>query len=115
MAFDLKLGTNLQTGVTDPNIEGIHAQSSTITRLGEIKEYKDKDGKPLAVYVSDADRQEVSIEALIESSAPDYQKGDPATIAGIDGIIVDYKVIESNEDVKKVQMTVRTYPGLPHV
>jgi len=111
MAMVKALGTNLKTGVTSSGIAGVHEQSATKSQAGELKSYKDRNGNDIAVYVTDR-HVEYSFEAIIEASVADKQIGDRATVAGISGVVTKWDVTESNEDVKKVSIGIRNYPGL---
>lgn len=111
MSMQKKLGTTLQTGVTASGISGVHEQSSTKSSAGELKVYKDKDGNDIAVYVVDK-HKEYSIEAILQSSVSDKEIGDTVTIAGITGVVTKWDVNESNEDVKKVSIGIRTFPDI---
>ena len=111
MSMQKKLGTTLQTGVTASGISGVHEQSSTKSSAGELKVYKDKDGNDISVYVVDK-HKEYSIEAILQSSVSDKEIGDTVTIAGITGVVIKWDVSESNEDVKKVSIGIRTFPDI---
>lgn len=111
MAMVKAIGTELQTGVTATGISGIHEQSATKSSAGELKVYKDKNGKDIAAYVVDKHR-EVSFEALIESSAADHEIGDQVTLGDVSGVVTRWDVVESNEDVKKVSGAIRTFPDI---
>lgn len=111
MAMVKALGTNLQTGVTASGISGIHEQSATKSAAGELKAYKDRNGNDISVYVSDR-HVEYSFEAILEASVTDKQIGDRVTVAGITGVVTKWDVTESNDDVKKVSVGIRNYPGL---
>lgn len=111
MAMEKKLGTALQTGVTASGIGGVHEQSATKSSVGELKVYKDKDGKDLAVYVVDKHKEYI-VEALLQAGAPDKNVGDTLQIGGLSGVVMKWDVIESNEDVKKVSIGIRTFPDL---
>ena len=111
MAMEKKLGTALQTGVTASNLGGVHEQSATKSNVGELKVYKDKDGKDIAVYVTDK-HQEYTVEALLQAGTGDKQVGDTLQIGGLNGVVTKWEVIESNEDVKKVSVGIRTFPDL---
>lgn len=111
MAMQKKLGTTLQTGVTASGISGVHEQSSTKSSAGELKVYKDKDGNDISVYVVDK-HKEYSIEAILQTSVSDKDIGDTVTIAGITGVVTKWDVSESNEDVKKVSIGIRTFPDI---
>ena len=111
MSMQKKLGVTLQTGVTASGISGVHEQSSTKSAAGELKVYKDKDGNDISVYVVDK-HKEYSIEAILQSSVSDKDIGDTVTIAGITGVVTKWDVSESNEDVKKVSIGIRTFPDI---
>lgn len=111
MSMQKKLGATLQTGVTASGISGVHEQSSTKSSAGELKVYKDKDGNDISVYVVDK-HKEYSIEAILQSSVSDKDIGDTVTIAGITGVVTKWDVSESNEDVKKVSIGIRTFPDI---
>lgn len=111
MAMKKALGAELQTGVTASGLDGVHEQSATNSSAGEIKVYKDKDGKDISVYVVDG-HKEYSFEAILESSVEDHEIGDVTTIAGIKGVVTKWDVQESNEDVKKVSVGIRTFPDI---
>jgi len=111
MAMTKVLGTALQTGVTASGISGVHEQSATKSQAGELKTYKDKDGQTISVYAVDR-HLEYSFEALIASSVSDKQIGDRTTVAGITGVVTKWDVTESNEDVKKVSIGIRTFEDL---
>jgi len=112
MAMTKVLGQELLSGVTASGLSGVFEQSANRTKLGEIREFKDKDGKTVSVYkTSDTAREEVSFEAILKSTA-DYKIGDTCTIMGKSGVVTKFDIIENNDDVKKVSMTVRTYPDV---
>ena len=111
MAMGKVLGVDLATGVTATGLSGIHEQSATKSAKGETKVYKDKDGNDIAVYVTDK-HNEYSFEALIESSAPDYEIGDTATIGDVTGVITQWDIVEKNDDVKLVRGGIRTFPDI---
>ena len=111
MAMEKKLGTALQTGVTSSGISGVHEQSARKSSAGELKVYKDRNGKDLAVYAVDK-HKEYTVEALLQSSASDKEVGDVTTIGGVQGVVTSWEVTESNEDVKKVSVGIRTFPDL---
>lgn len=112
MGMEKAKGVDLQFGVTSSGLGGVLEQSSNRSKLGEIKEYKDRDGNTVSAYVTGKGREEVSFEALIQTSAEDFDVGDTATIMGKSGVVTKYEIIESNEDVKKISMTIRTYPDI---
>lgn len=101
-----KAGTALKTGVSQIELAGVHAQSSQATAAGELKFFHKADGTDLSAYVSDP-HKEISFEAVIESSAPEYGIGDLATIGNKTYIITAWNVSETNDDVNKVSGTMR--------
>lgn len=111
MAMKKALGKDLQTGVTASGITGVHEQSATKSAAGELKVYKDKDGNDISVYVTDS-HKEYSFEAILESTVEDKEIGDTTTVAGITGVVTKWDVTESNEDVKKVSVGIRTFPDI---
>jgi len=111
MSMTKVLGAALQTGVTASGINGVHEQSSTKSAAGEIKEYKDKDGKTIAVYAVDR-HLEYSFEAILASSVADKQVGETTTVAGVRGVVTKWDVTETNDDVKKVSIGIRTFEDL---
>lgn len=112
MALTKVIGQDLQFGVTSSGLNNVLEQSATRTKLGELKEFKDKDGNTVSVYkTSDTSREEISFEAILKGDA-DYKIGDSCTIMGKQGVVSKFDIIESNEDAKKVSMTIRTYPDV---
>jgi hypothetical protein len=111
MAMVKAIGADLATGVTATGLGGVHEQSATKSSAGEIKVYKNKDGKDISAYVVDK-HKEMSFEAIIETSAEDHEIGDVVTISGVQGVVTKWEIIESNEDVKKVSGSIRTFPDL---
>lgn len=111
MAMIKALGKALQTGVSSSGITGVHEQGSTKSAAGELKVYKDRTGKDISVYVTDQ-HVEYSFEAILESSVNDKKVGDTTTVAGIRGVVTKWDVTESNEDVKKVSIGIRTFPDI---
>jgi len=111
MAMTKALGATLQTGVTATGISGIHEQSATRSSAGELVEIKDNDGNPLSVYVKDRHKEQ-SFEAVLAASVQDKDVGDKISIGGSVYVVTKWDVNESNDDVKKVSIGVRNYPGL---
>ena len=102
-----KHGTVLQTGVSDSGISGAHSQTSGRNAAGDLKIYHDKDGNDLSVYVSDP-HVEMTFEAVLEASVVDKEIGDPITINNKNYVVTQWNVSESNDDVKKVSIGVRS-------
>jgi hypothetical protein len=111
MAMTKALGTTLQTGVTATGISGVHEQSGNSNARGELQVYYDKDGNEISVYVFD-NHKEYSWTALLESSADDHDIGDNVTIGGISGVVTQWDVQEQNNDVKRVNIGIRTFPDI---
>lgn len=111
MSMEKALGRELASGVTASGLTGVHEQTATKSNAGETKVYKDRTGKDISVYVVDK-HTEYTFEALIESSAEEYEIGDTVTLGGVTGVVTKYEVIESNEDVKKVSIGIRTFPDI---
>ncbi len=111
MAMEKKLGKNLQTGVSASGLGGVHEQSATKSAAGELKVFKDRTGKDISVYVVDK-HKEYSFEAILESSVEDRQIGDSVSLGGVSGVVTKWDVTESNEDVKKVSIGIRTFPDI---
>lgn len=111
MAMKKALGTTLQTGVTATGISGVHEQSGNNNARGELQVYYDKDGNEISVYVFD-NHKEYSWTALLESSVADHEIGDAVTIGGISGVVTQWDVQEQNNDVKRVNIGIRTFPDI---
>lgn len=111
MAMEKKLGKNLQTGVSASGLGGVHEQSATKSAAGELRVFKDRAGKDISVYVVDK-HKEYSFEAILESSVDDKQIGDSVSLGGVSGVVTKWDVTESNEDVKKVSIGIRTFPDI---
>lgn len=110
-----KAGTALKTGATASPVTGTHTQSDTISSAGDLKFYYKADGSDLSVYVSDP-HKELSFEAVLESTVADKEIGDPITVTTGEGssavtlkyIVTQWQVTESNDDVKKVSIGLRS-------
>ena len=112
MAMEHKAGVQLQTGVTPSGVSGVHEQTATKSAKGELKVFKDKDGKDISVYATDK-HDEYSFEALLETDVEDHEIGDgPFQIGGISGYITQWDVVEKNDDAKLVRGGLRTFPDL---
>lgn len=111
MAMEKALGKTLQTGVTASGIDGVHEQSANKSAAGQLKVYKDKDGKDISVYTTDK-HVEYQFEAILEATVEDHEIGDVVEVGGISGAVTKWDVTESNEDVKKVSIGIRTFPDI---
>jgi len=111
MAMVKVIGATLQTGVTASGVSGVHEQSSTASQGGELKIYKDKSGNDLSVYANDR-HKEFSFEALIETTVTDKQIGETITVGGVTCCVTKWDVIETNDDVKKVSISCRSFPDI---
>lgn len=110
-----KAGTALKTGATESPVTGTHTQSDTISAAGELKFYYKADGTDLAVYVANP-HKELSFDAVIEATVEDKEIGDLITVTTGEGaaavtlkyIVTKWDVTESNDDVKKVSIGLRS-------
>lgn len=107
MAMTKKLGATLQTGVTDSGISGLHEQTGGKSAGGELQTFYDKDGNEVSVYLFD-DHTEYRWTAIMESSVQDKKKGDAITVGSGTGYVMEWEVSESNNDVKRVNITARS-------
>ena len=74
---------------------------------GELKIYRDEDGEDISVYVADP-HQELSFEAVLASNVADKEICEPITINGHNFLVTEWRVSESNDDVKKVSIKARS-------
>lgn len=102
-----KQGAELQTGATSTGITGLYTQTSGRSAGGELKIYRDETGADISIYVSDP-RTEYTFEAVIATNCPDKEIGDLVQINNMSCVVTAWEVTESNEDVKKVRIGVRT-------
>ena len=102
-----KAGTALQTGATASPVTGTHTQSDTKSAAGELKFYRAADGSDLSVYVADP-HNELTFEALIAADVGDKELGDIVTVGTVKYMVTKWDVTESNDDVKKVSIGLRT-------
>lgn len=101
-----KAGTALQTGATASPISGTHTQSSTKSAAGDLVILRDEAGVDLSAYVTDP-HEELSFEAVIETSTADKGIGDIVTIGSKNYLVTQWQVTESNQDVKRVSIGLR--------
>lgn len=115
MGMTKKLGKALQTGVTGSGIAGLHEQTGNNSAGGELKIYRDKDGNTLSVYAADVHKV-YSWTALIEADVPDKEIGDPISLVvgnnTIQACVTQWEVTEQNDEVKRVNIGIRTFPDL---
>lgn len=102
-----KAGTALQTGATDTGIAGLHTQTSGRNAAGELRIIRDKDGVDLSAYATDP-HDEMSFEAVMAADVADKGIGDIVTISTKHYFVTQWQVTESNEDVKKVSIGLRS-------
>jgi len=113
MGMQKAKGVDLDFGVRSSGIDNVLEQSANVKKLGELKEYKDKDGNTVSVYkTADCQRQEITFEVILKQGGQDYTVGQEATIGGITGLVSAFEITESNEEAKKARVTVRTYPDV---
>lgn len=113
MALEKKLGTALQTGVDGSGITGVHEQSGGRNAGGDIEIFYDKDGTPISVYLVDG-HKEYSWTALMETSVADKEKGDSISVPNVTDpcFVTQWDVSMENNNVKRVNITARSLPGL---
>ena len=102
-----KAGTELQTGATSTGIAGVHTQSSGKNAGGELKIIHDANGAELAAYAIDP-HTEMTFVAVLASGVADREIGDIIIIGEQRYLVKAWNVTESNEDVKKVSISVRS-------
>lgn len=102
-----KAGVELQTGATDSGISGTYTQTSGREAAGELKIYRDEDGEDISAYVADP-HKELTFEAVLASTVADEEIGNPITINGHTFLVTQWRVTESNDDVKKVSIGARS-------
>jgi len=114
MSMEKVLGDELEADVTQSGLDNVLEQGATVKGLGEVKEYKDFEGKVKSVYkTSDYDRKEYTFDVILKKGAStDITVGHQMKINDEDVVVTAFEVTESNEDVKKARMTVRTLPDI---
>lgn len=102
-----KAGTALQKGATACPIANTYTQSDTRSAAGELKFIRDEDGDDLSAYVTDP-HEEMTFEAVLAASVTDKAIGDIVTVDSKSYMVTQWQVTESNEDVKKVSIGLRS-------
>ena len=111
MALEHKAGTELKTGIDDAVAGTGLEQTVTKSAKGELKAFKDKDGKEVSLYVT-GKHGEYSFETLLESDAEEKEVGDPITIGSKTYYVMTWDVVEKNDDAQLVRGTVRDFPDI---
>ena len=106
-AMEHKLGTQLATGATASPVAKTHTQTARRSAGGELRIIHDEDGADLSVYVTDP-HSEQSFEAVMEADVPDKEIGDVVSVNSTTYVVTQWDVAESNEDVKRVSIGLRT-------
>ena len=106
-AIEHKLGTELQTGATASPVSGTHSQTSRRAAGGELRIIHDETGADLAVYVTDPHKEQ-SFEAVLSVDTPDKEIGDVVTVDTQKYVVTQWEVNETNDDVKRVSIGLRT-------
>jgi len=89
---------------------GIEGQSGTKAAGGELKPYRDKDGKFCSLYVLDEDDVEITFEGLMKTAGYAAKEvGDQLTLDSVTGYVTAWEEVYSNEDVTKVRGTMHKY------
>lgn len=106
-AMEHKLGTQLATGATASPVPKTHTQTARRAAGGELRIIHSESGADLSVYVTDPHREH-SFEAVMEADAEDKDIGDVVTVGSTNYVVTQWDVTESNEDVKRVSIGLRT-------
>lgn len=106
-AMTHKLGTELQTGATECPVSGAHTQTARRSAGGELRIIHDETGADLSVYVTDPHKKQ-SFEAVLAANTPDKDIGDLVTVSDTKYVITQWEVTETNDDVKRVSVGLRT-------
>lgn len=102
-----KAGTALQTGATASPVDNTYTQTDTRSAAGELKIIRNEDGEDLSAYVTDP-HEEMTFEAVLAASVSDKAIGDIVSIGTKNYFVTQWQVTESNEDVKKVSIGLRS-------
>lgn len=99
-------GTALRFGV--PETEGCIAQSGSKTAGGELKVYKDENGNDISLYLNDEHTQ-ATVDGLLTADQAAKSIGDQVTICGVTGYVTAWTIQWQNEEVARVNGSIRTY------
>ena len=102
-----KAGAALQTGATASPVTGTHTQSDTRSAGGDLRIIRDETGADLSAYAADP-HEELSFEAVLAAGAADKAIGDVVTVQDRNYLVTEWRVTESNDDVKKVTIGLRS-------
>ena len=111
MALEHKAGTELKTGISDEVAGTGLEQTVTKSAKGELKVFKDKDGKEVSLYVT-GKHGEYSFETLLDSDAEEMDVGDEITVGAKTYYVMTWDVVEKNDDAQLVRGTVRDFPDI---
>ena len=111
MSMEHVAGIELKTGISDAVAGTNLEQSVTKSAKGELKPFKDKDGKEVSVYVT-GKHGEYSFETFLESDSDEKDVGDPISIGGKIYYVLSWDVVEKNDDAQLVRGTVRDFPDI---
>lgn len=106
-ALTQKAGAALQTGATASPVSGTYTQSDRRQSAGELKIYRDETGADVSAYVADP-HSEMTFEAVLAASVADKEIGDLVTMDSNNYLVTEWTVNESNGDVKKVTIGLRS-------
>lgn len=99
-------GRSLRFGV--PETDGCVAQSGSKSAGGELRVYKDENGNDMSLYLND-EHTEATVDGLLEADQADKSIGDQVTLCGVSGYITAWSVQWQNEEVARVNGSIRTY------
>ena len=111
MALEPVAGKQLKTGISHDVVGNDLEQSVTNSSKGELKVFKDKDGKEVSVYAT-GKHHEYQFEALLDADAPEKDVGDQLTTGSGTYYVLSWDVIEKNDDAQLVRGTVRDFPDI---
>ena len=106
-AMEHKLGKTLATGATASPVAKTYTQSSGRSAGGELRIIRSETGADISVYVTDP-HTEQTFEAVMEADVEDKEIGDLVTISNDKFVVTKWDVTESNDDVKKVSIGLRS-------
>lgn len=87
-------------------------QSGDLTLDGDMLEVQDENGFVVAVIYYN-DKKEITFEMVVKTAAPELERGDELTVAGVIGALVkSTKLMWKNNDVRKYSVTATYYSGL---
>lgn len=109
--MDNVVGKQLKTGISHGVVGNNLEQSVTSSAKGELKVFKDKEGKEVSVY-STGKHHEYQFEALLDADADEKNVGDKLITSSGTYYVLSWDVVEKNDDAQLVRGTVRDFPDI---